>query len=136
MPNPDEITRYCSSLVIKVLVKEDLNMKDNEHAELQLAHFSVKEYLTSKRLDNSIAHDLQEITSRASISRVCLAYLLHFNHRFLAKELLKRFPFARYSARFWMEHAALAGLVFRFFILIKTLSPSLRISPLILFLFT
>ncbi|KAF3185889.1 hypothetical protein TWF788_003937 [Orbilia oligospora] len=41
MPDSDEILRYCSTLVVAT--------------ELQLAHFSVKEYLTSDRLDSDIA---------------------------------------------------------------------------------
>jgi hypothetical protein len=55
LPDPWEILCYCSSLVIVVSAKEHLYNKDDKPMELQLAHFLVKEYLTSDRLDNDIA---------------------------------------------------------------------------------
>ena len=45
MPDPLEISRYCSSLVVVVSTKDHSHDKDDGHMELQIAHFSVKEYL-------------------------------------------------------------------------------------------
>ncbi|KAF2178926.1 purine and uridine phosphorylase [Zopfia rhizophila CBS 207.26] len=108
MPDPQEISRYCSSLVVVVSATEHSNGEDSERVELQLAHFSVKEYLTSNRLDSGIAQDFQETTARASIAKVCLAYLLHFDQDVPPKQISEAFPLARYSARFWMTNALVA----------------------------
>ncbi|KAF2135962.1 uncharacterized protein K452DRAFT_322729 [Aplosporella prunicola CBS 121167] len=67
MPRPREISRYCSTLV--VVVARQSPEDGDAITELQLAHFSVKEYLTSKRLDQSVAKDLEETTARASIAK-------------------------------------------------------------------
>jgi hypothetical protein len=115
MPNHHEISRYCSSLVVVVSTKsEDM---------LQLAHFSVKEYLTSNRVESVLGPHFQEVTASASIARVCLAYVLQFEHKIQAKEVLIKFPLAEYSARHWMTYAAvgngeedsLMGIIERFF---------------------
>ncbi|KAJ4286967.1 hypothetical protein N0V90_012847 [Kalmusia sp. IMI 367209] len=84
IPDPNEILLYCSSLVVKVNVswRKLRNQKMNEHVELQLAHFSVKEYLTSSQVGNSMAKSMDETTARASISA--------------------------YSATYWMDHAEIA----------------------------
>jgi len=106
MPEPQEISRYCSSLVAVVLIAENSNGEGTNRAELQLAHFSVKEYLMSHRLDSDIAPNFQESIARAVVARVCLAYLLHFSQGIPPEDIMQRFPFAHYSARYWMTNAA------------------------------
>jgi ankyrin repeat protein len=122
MPVPQEIARYCSSLVVIVPTITHWLGPESGHdsdywvsdyvpysdGKLQLAHFSVKEYLMSNRLDSVIKRDFRTTTASASIARVCLAYLLHFNQEFPPKEVRVRFPLAQYSARFWMSYAAVA----------------------------
>ena len=54
MPNPQEISRYCASLVAVVSVKKDPRGENDNRVELQLAHFSVKEYLLSDRVENTV----------------------------------------------------------------------------------
>ncbi|KAF2180825.1 purine and uridine phosphorylase [Zopfia rhizophila CBS 207.26] len=110
MPDPQEISRYCSSLVVVVSKKghsydEDDNNKD---VELQLAHLSVKEYLTSNRLQKDIAQDFEEVAAKASIAKVCLTYLLHLDRELPRNTIRETFPLAQYSARYWMSHAAVA----------------------------
>ncbi|PSN59256.1 hypothetical protein BS50DRAFT_641131 [Corynespora cassiicola Philippines] len=120
MPEPQEITHYCSSLVVIVSVKDE---NETTHMELQLAHFSVKEYLTSDRLNSDTAQALRENAARASVAMACLAYLLHFDQVLPLERIRKDFPFAKYCARFWMSHALAAeqgsgemmGLIDRFF---------------------
>ncbi|OJD26655.1 hypothetical protein ACJ73_01954 [Blastomyces percursus] len=63
MPKPLEISRYCSSLVST----NSVNGR-GEHAYLQLAHFSVKEYLTSDRVDKSFRESFAEINARGIIT--------------------------------------------------------------------
>jgi ankyrin repeat protein len=108
MPDPREISCYCSSLVVVVSAKEHSYDKDDKPMELQLAHFSVKEYLTSDRLDNDIAQNFQEVVAKALIAIVCLAYLLHLDLALPIKEIRKRFPLAQYCARYWIIYAAVA----------------------------
>jgi hypothetical protein len=133
MPDPQEIACYCSSLVVVVPIKEysydehnsydgnmdegdtdegddsgDLYKSYGEHVKLQLAHFSVKEYLMSGRLDEEVARDFHEVAAKASIATVCLAYLLQLNQNIGIKKIREMFPLAQYSARYWMDHAAMA----------------------------
>ncbi|KAI9772611.1 MAG: hypothetical protein M1839_002424 [Geoglossum umbratile] len=108
IPDPREITRFCSSLVVLVSPTHDSYGKTEEGSKLQLAHFSVKEYLTSERLDKDVAHNFQAVTARASIATVCLAYLLHLNRSIQVEKIKETFPLARYSARYWMDHVAMA----------------------------
>jgi hypothetical protein len=115
MPDHQEISRYCSSLVVVVSTESD--------DVLQLAHFSVKEYLTSNRVESIVATEFQKVAASASIAKVCLAYLLQFEHELQPEEVLTGFPLVKYSATFWMSFAAegnseedsLSGLIERFF---------------------
>ena len=108
MADPQEISRYCSSLVVVVSAEEHSYNEDDKPMELQLAHFSVKEYLTSDRLDNDIAQKFQEDVAKASIATVCLAYLLYLDFDLPTKELKEAFPLAQYCARYWITFAAVA----------------------------
>ena len=114
MPDPKEISRYCSSLVAVVSVEKDSNDKtgigreSETRVELQLAHFSVKEYLLSDRLDGDIARNFQERYAGAAISKICLAYLLQFDEKVLQTDILRCYPFAIYSATYWLINAARA----------------------------
>jgi ankyrin repeat protein len=100
MPDPREISHYCSSLVVVVPTASG-NM-------LQLAHFSVQEYLISDRLDSDTALYFQKWTASATIAQVCLAYLLQFEQELPPQEVQAKFPLAQYSACSWIDHAAVA----------------------------
>jgi ankyrin repeat protein len=135
MPDPDEILIYCSSLVIMVPISVDFYDKpvygedsdDDENEEpdniyideqysseenmgtmfvLQLAHFSVKEYLTSGRFRGPLSSEFHETTARLSIAVVCLSYLLHFDCYLCRRKIVARFPFAKYCAGNWLHHTA------------------------------
>lgn len=97
MPIPREIARLCSSLVSL-----------NPTGKIQLAHFSVREYLVSERVEPSFRTQLAEIEARASITRVCLAYMNHFGTFYTAQEICASFPLASYAAVTWMKHARYA----------------------------
>ncbi|KAL7781695.1 pfs domain-containing protein [Trichoderma afarasin] len=112
MPVPKEIISYCSSLVVltvKATVRATVRARENEEAiqELQLAHLSVKDYLLSDRVPQSFAKDFNEATARASIAQVCLAYLLELDEILPLEKLRQTYWLAQYSARYWMDHAAL-----------------------------
>ncbi|KAH8195216.1 hypothetical protein TruAng_010616 [Truncatella angustata] len=102
LPVPQEITRYCSSLVILV-EREGKYNEERIVEEVQLAHFSVKDYLTSNRLEKETAQHLEQRVARTSMAIVCLSYLLEPKPE---TDTIGLFPFSRYSARYWMGHAA------------------------------
>ncbi|KAF7518830.1 hypothetical protein G7054_g13309 [Neopestalotiopsis clavispora] len=104
LPVPKEIARVCSSLVV-VVSRQGGYGEEQEVTEIQLAHFSVKDYLTSDRLESQTFQYLEETAARSSITGVCLAYLLEFRQVKTAKEIKQVFPFAQYSARYWLSHA-------------------------------
>ena len=81
--------------------------EEQEVTEIQLAHFSVKDYLTSDRLDSQNARYLQATAAQISIAEVCLAYLLELQEVEPAKEFKKAFPFAQYSARHWVSYGVI-----------------------------
>lgn len=85
-----DVLYYCPNLVaiVHTTVKE-----------LHLAHFSVKEYLLGE-------NHFRIPTASISITRTCLTYLTDIkgSHR----EIRRGFPMARYAAKIWTRHAALA----------------------------
>ncbi|KAH8598616.1 ankyrin repeat-containing domain protein [Bisporella sp. PMI_857] len=103
MPRPEEITRYCSSLV--VLIETEDRDEKKARKEIQLAHFSVKDYLISNRLEEKTAPYLEEMAARSSIAQVCLTYLLETKVIRTIKSFRELFPFAEYSAKYWTCHA-------------------------------
>ena len=108
LPEPRDIIEICSSLVTTVTAVHDIaGVGDIEVEELTLAHFSVKEYLISDRVYNEIEDfDFQEMPSNKEITEICLEYLFYLvKPEAFTTERLNEFPLARYSARFWMQHA-------------------------------
>ncbi len=85
---------------------EDDSQDDDEEMRLQLAHFSVKEYLISDRLEEHLARHFQVMAARTSLATVCLAYMLHLGQDIPLGEITQSFPFAEYCARYWIVHAA------------------------------
>ncbi|KAM0074821.1 hypothetical protein ACKRZS_013130 [Fusarium odoratissimum] len=89
MPAPLDLLSCFSSLVNAV--------KHDGKLVLQLAHFSVKEYLTSEQLPAEFQKPLQEIVARSSIAETCLAYRLDLRRNIegcvdLSNELSKLAP--------------------------------------------
>ncbi|KAJ1328910.1 ankyrin repeat domain-containing protein 50 [Microdochium nivale] len=105
MPIPDEVAQYCSSLVILVR-RQDIDSGEMI-TEIQLAHFSVQEYLASNRLETSIATDLNYINAGEAIVKVCLSYLIDLTLSNDTVEENASQPFARFSARYWSGYAAM-----------------------------
>uniref|UniRef100_A0A8H7K4H6 Uncharacterized protein n=1 Tax=Bionectria ochroleuca TaxID=29856 RepID=A0A8H7K4H6_BIOOC len=97
MPIPEEIIQYCSSLVVLV--------HEGKRAEIQLAHFSVKEYLLSDRLEPDLAEGLDEISAKASIVDVCLSYLLTIHPLCSPQKTRQQYYLAEFSAQYWMKNA-------------------------------
>ena len=94
-----------------------------ETKEIRLAHFSVKEYLTSSRVRRDLSRFFKENTARTSIAHVCLTYLIHLDQESDLQNITRTFPFAKYSAMYWVRHAVageeneiLRGLITEFFL--------------------
>ncbi|KAH8749143.1 ankyrin repeat-containing domain protein, partial [Diaporthe sp. PMI_573] len=109
MPDPAEISSYCSSLVTTITREADHEGDDGEKSvvQLQLAHFSVKEYLSSDRLPDDIAKEFKPITARSAVVQVSLAYLLGIDHSLLIAQIRQNFPFASYAAEYWAGQAVM-----------------------------
>ncbi len=107
LPCPDEITRYCSSLVSLVTRRSG----GGTVTELELAHFSVKEYLTSESPPEPFRRRLAEQEARSCITRCCLTYLSCLRTEEPIHEVRTQFPLAWYSAQYWMDHAKPAETV-------------------------
>jgi hypothetical protein len=84
--DPNEIIKYCSSLVFVstaqsrpvYLVKNNVyGYTIGEATELRLAHFSVKEFLISEHAMYSFR--MSDELANISLTRACLAMLLHFD---------------------------------------------------------
>ncbi|KAH7031901.1 ankyrin repeat-containing domain protein [Macrophomina phaseolina] len=98
LPVPREILRYCSGLVI--LVTREINSFIEEPytvTELQLAHFSVKEYLTSDRLGKNLAPYFHEQSAKASLAKL--------DYRLPVARIRELFPLPQYCAQYWILHA-------------------------------
>jgi hypothetical protein len=112
LKEPRDILTICSSLVtISAETTEGSHSKITE-MEVRLAHFSVKEYLVSERIQRGKAarYSIREIHANVSIAEICLAYLLQFdNPDSLTSQTIKEYPLARYAAEYWTQHARVAG---------------------------
>ena len=99
--NPAHAVRsICSSLLTIVDV--------DGSSVIQFAHFSVKEYLTSKRLAESkeaISRFYVSMTlAHTIIAQACIGVLLHIDQK-VTKDDLDQFPLAKYAAEHWVGHA-------------------------------
>lgn len=108
LPDPRDILTICSAL-ISITAAEQKTIPTQTHGtqELRLAHFSVKEYLTSDRLKKNSMHQyhVTPLSANVSITKTCLTYLLHFESpTILSAEFDHVFPLIRYAAKFWTWH--------------------------------
>lgn len=107
MPIPEEIIGYCSSLV--TLVPRDVTFRNPvvkpTEIEIHLAHFSVKEYLTSNRLKPDLAAEFSEIPAKTCIVEACISYLLSIYQSCSPQAATELYYLASFSADNWMKHA-------------------------------
>jgi len=115
-PDPRDILTICSSLVTTTVGDsyDEIENSDDEMTgeQVRLAHFSVKEYLVSERIQVGSAsrYSLRKIHANVSIAETCLAYLLQFDHpNSLILQSFEEFPLAIYAAKYWTQHAQYAG---------------------------
>lgn len=103
---PGDIVDLCSSL---------LNVSDDN--QVSLAHFTVKEFLTSSRIKEKLSlFYIGEEEVHAELSEVCITYLNYrdFDRSPLAsteemKSFLEEFNFLEYASKSWAIHAHLVS---------------------------
>ena len=122
LPDPTDIMVVCSSLISYNTVSDDsdddnedndndttTNLSNNEVEQsranqIQLAHFSVKEYLLSDRC--AFWSEFQTLACQQQITEGCLRYLLYLRrHAPLTREIVGQYPLARYAGKYWWQHA-------------------------------
>ena len=108
---PRQIVYICPSLVTTFKRQIDSYfIHTTEPTRLRLAHFSVREYLTSdylRQCDNTLSffHFDQKIAN-TTIAKTCLAYLLQFTqHGCINSSTNESYPLSDYAAERWMDHA-------------------------------
>jgi ankyrin repeat protein len=96
----EDVLSVCSSLISVVDV-------DGSRV-VQFSHFSVQEYLSSKRLADVGPHLSQyhilPHSAHTIIAQASLSVLLALDDK-VDKDMMKNFPLATYAARYWVDHA-------------------------------
>src|SRR6266566_3690309 len=99
--NPEEaVLSACSSLIAII--------DDQGSKIVQFSHFSVKEFLTSDRLQTSEVGELCDYhvpldSAHLLLARACMAVLLQLDEK-VDKERITTFPLAWYAAQHWVDH--------------------------------
>jgi hypothetical protein len=107
--NPVEALLSACSTMLSVPNNRKSNLKP-----VQLAQFSVIEFLTSTRLaetrDNiSRRYHISMTSAHTVIAQACLGVLLYLD-KDVTRDSLTKFPFAIYAAEHWFEHARFGGV--------------------------
>jgi hypothetical protein len=105
--NPEEAVFSACSTLITII-------DDEESKIVQFSHFSVKEYLTSDRLETSNVGNIRSFyislePAHTTLARACLAVLLQLGEN-VDEERLAVFPLSLYAARNWVDHAKFEGV--------------------------
>ena len=103
-PDPKDLLAICTSLV-----EIQGDSKAPKDAVVRLAHFSVKEYLTSARIQASRAglFFLSEAISHEVIAATCLAYLLWIGELDMTNFIREDHDMFLYAMQRWTQHTNL-----------------------------
>ena len=123
--DPSDILKICSSLIRT----NELHLKqvNGSRTEVHLAHFSVKEYLISRRIQDGPTsyYFVRDLDAHTYISHSCLGYLRLFSQpSSLQKITLGRkeifthptyftcveYPLLAYAAMYWQSHVRIAEM--------------------------
>ncbi|RDW60559.1 hypothetical protein BP6252_11942 [Coleophoma cylindrospora] len=110
-PEPRDVLLICPGMIDSV---QTISSNTGEHVEeLQLAHFSVQEYLISDRVSKEIKiYHIQIISVDVTIFRDCLHYIWSIsNNEDVSSNSFKAFPLLRYALLYLIEHAKALGPV-------------------------
>jgi hypothetical protein len=78
------------------------------YAVVQLAHFSVKEFLLSPELHKTRNH-LAPRFAKAEVAKVLLVYLINLNHDLTPAQIVQEFPLSVFAACHWPSFCVEAG---------------------------
>jgi desulfoferrodoxin (superoxide reductase-like protein) len=95
----EAVLSACSSLIAII---------DNEGSKIvQFSHFSVKEYMTSDRLQTSDSHLCDYYIplepAHTVLARACMAVLLQLDEK-VDREQVATFPLGEYASEHWVDH--------------------------------
>ncbi|KAK3615213.1 hypothetical protein LTR22_027516 [Elasticomyces elasticus] len=87
------------------------NMHIEGDTKVRLAHFSIKEYLESKRILEKDVKDFhfESTAGHSFLAQSCVTYMLHYSKSDLTLSTpqdLINFPLLRYAAQSWFVHAS------------------------------
>ena len=115
--NPEEAVLSACSSLITIIIDSDVVSDSESDAKskaegskiVQFSHFSVKEYLTSDRLQTSDMPNICQFhtplePAHTILAQACLAVLLQLEEK-MDKDRLAAFPLASYAAHNWVDHA-------------------------------
>ncbi len=110
-PDPQSVLQILSSLVSV----SSNNPAEGSMAKVTLAHFSVKEYLVSDRIQESPAHyfAISKPAAHYFIAECCLLYILHYANEATRTSSLTdvaAFPLLTYTSDWWYIHINLLPL--------------------------
>jgi hypothetical protein len=102
-----EVYSILGSLVTR---DNQVSYSDTRPATVQLAHYSIKEYLFSNRLRKSPASDfaLTYVSGHEALAKSCLLYLVSQREHLRQTEfdkLDKLYPLTTYAIKHWVYHA-------------------------------
>lgn len=123
--DPDDVLEICSSLITCIDANQSHAEVDDEDDNknckppstgeriVQLAHFSVKEYLVSDRIraGSAACFSIDETLSHAKIGQTSLFCLLLYDEASYtdSKGFLNDLPLAKYAAEYWAKHLVKGG---------------------------
>ncbi|KAF2210280.1 hypothetical protein CERZMDRAFT_19684, partial [Cercospora zeae-maydis SCOH1-5] len=101
-PGEDDLLAVLSGLVTCQQVEKN--------TRIRLAHFTVKEYLESKRIVQSSAKGFhfESAKEQETLAKSCLVYLEHYSsssQKLADEQDLTTFPLLRYAAESWYNHS-------------------------------
>ena len=91
------------------------NSNDVPGEVIRLAHFSVKEYLVSKRIrfGKASIFGIADVDVHCFIAEICLLYILHYDQsgsKTISPKDLGTFPILQYACKFWYIHRNLISV--------------------------
>src|SRR5258707_2982747 len=107
--NPEEAVLSACSTLVSIIT-------DDEGSKIvQFSHFSVKEFLTSYRLQASDIENVRQYYvslehAHTLLAQACLAVLLQLDEN-VDKERLSTFTLAFYAAEHWVDHAKFQNVI-------------------------
>jgi hypothetical protein len=109
--NPEEAVLSACLTLITII-------EDRSSKIVQFSHCSVKEFLTSDRLQASELGDIRQYhvpldAAHTVLTRACLTVLLQLDEN-VDKKFLGRFPLVPYAAEHWVNHVKFENVASRF----------------------